>query len=105
VVQQSNGTLRRFVDQPQALAEARGATGAEWREHLHVPVFLPQMTDFGTTQSFLAEILALHRAEPISSHLEVETYTWDVLPETYRNVDLSSAIARELNWVKGQLRQ
>jgi sugar phosphate isomerase/epimerase len=105
VVQKSNGTLRRFVDLPQALAEAGGATGAEWRVHFHVPVFLPQMTDFGTTQSFLAEILALHRAEPISSHLEVETYTWDVLPETYRNVDLSSAIARELNWVKGQLRQ
>ena len=73
--------------------------------HFHVPVFLEQMTHFGTTQAFLAEILRLHRAEPISPHLEVETYTWDVLPEAYRNVDLSSAIARELNWVKGQLQQ
>jgi sugar phosphate isomerase/epimerase len=105
VVQKSNGTLRRFVDLPQALAEAGGATGAEWRVHFHVPVFLPQMTHFGTTQSFLAEILALHRAEPISPHLEVETYTWDVLPESYRNVALSSAIARELNWVRAQLGQ
>ncbi|MEO8718922.1 MAG: metabolite traffic protein EboE [Burkholderiales bacterium] len=105
VVQKSNGTLRRFIDLPQALAEAGGAAGAEWRVHFHVPVFLPQMTHFGTTQSFLAEILALHRAEPISPHLEVETYTWDVLPEAYRNVDLSSAIARELNWVKAQLQQ
>jgi sugar phosphate isomerase/epimerase len=105
VVQKSNGRLRRFVDLPQALAEAGGAAGAEWRVHFHVPVFLPQMTHFGTTQAFLAEILALHRAEPISAHLEVETYTWDVLPESYRNVDLSSAIARELNWVKAQLEQ
>jgi len=105
VVQKSNGTLRRFVDLPQALAEAGGATGAEWRVHFHVPVFLEQMTHFGTTQAFLAEILALHRAEPISRHLEVETYTWDVLPESYRNVDLSSAIARELNWVREQLQQ
>ena len=105
VVQKSNGKLRRFVDLPQALAEAGGAAGAEWRVHFHVPVFLEQMTHFGTTQAFLAEILALHCAEPISPHLEVETYTWDVLPESYRNVDLSSAIARELNWVKAQLRQ
>jgi sugar phosphate isomerase/epimerase len=105
VVQKSNGKLRRFVDLPQALAEAGRAAGAEWRVHFHVPVFLEQMTHFGTTQAFLAEILRLHRAEPISAHLEVETYTWDVLPESYRKVDLSSAIARELTWVKGQLLQ
>jgi sugar phosphate isomerase/epimerase len=105
VVQKSNGSLRRFVDLPQALAEAGNAAGAEWRVHFHVPVFLERMTHFDTTQAFLAEILALHRVEPISAHLEVETYTWDVLPESYRNVDLSSAIARELNWVKGQLEQ
>jgi sugar phosphate isomerase/epimerase len=105
VVQKSNGTLRRFVDLPQALAEADDAAGAEWRVHFHVPVFLEQMAHFGTTQSFLAEILELHRAEPISPHLEVETYTWDVLPASYRNVDLSAAIARELNWVKGRLQQ
>ena len=105
VVQKSNGTLRRFVDLPQALAAAGRAAGAEWRVHFHVPVFLEQMTHFGTTQAFLAEILRAHREDSISSHLEVETYTWDVLPEAYRNVDLSSAIARELNWVKGQLQQ
>ena len=105
VVQKSKGRLSRFVDLPQALAQADGAAGAEWRVHFHVPVFLERMTHFGTTQSFLAEILALHRAEPISPHLEVETYTWDVLPESYRKADLSSAIARELNWVKAQLQQ
>jgi sugar phosphate isomerase/epimerase len=105
VVQKANGALRRFVDLPQALAAAGGAAGAEWRVHFHVPVFLEQMTHFGTTQAFLAEILRLHREDPISAHLEVETYTWDVLPEAYRKADLSSAIARELNWVKGQLGQ
>lgn len=105
VVQRSNSSLRRFVDLPQALAESGGAQGAEWRVHFHVPVFLEQMAHFGTTQAFLAEILALHRADPISPHLEVETYTWDVLPPSYRSADLSSAIARELNWVKAQLLQ
>lgn len=105
VVQRSDGRLRRFVDLPQALAESGDGIGAEWRVHFHVPVFLDQMTYFDTTQSFLAAILALHRARPISRHLEVETYTWDVLPEFYRSGDLGSAIARELNWVKAQLQQ
>ena len=103
VVQKSNGALRRFVDLPQALAAPGNAAGDEWRVHFHVPIFLEQMMHFGTTQSFLAEILALHRAEPISRHLEVETYTWDVLPPSYRSVDLGAAIARELNWVKARL--
>jgi len=112
VVERANGasgtgTLRRYVDLPQALAESgsAAAAGAEWRVHFHVPIFLAELAHFGTTQSFLSEILALHRAEPISQHLEVETYTWDVLPASYRNVGLSSAIARELNWVKTQLEQ
>jgi hypothetical protein len=107
VVQRVNGELRRFLDLPQALAQAleqaEAARGAEWRVHFHVPIVLEQMQHFGTTQAFLAEILALHRAEPISPHLEVETYTWDVLPPEYRSADLSAAIARELNWVKAQL--
>jgi len=104
-VQKFNGTLRRFLDLPQALAASGAAAGAELRVHFHVPVFLEHMAHFGTTQAFLAEILALHRADPISRHLEVETYTWDVLPPSYRSADLSSAIARELNWVKAQLLQ
>lgn len=109
VVQRAGGELRRFVDLPQALAaaDAQGgqARGAEWRVHFHVPIVLEQMQHFGTTQSFLAEILALHRAAPISQHLEVETYTWDVLPPEYRSTDLSASIARELNWVKARLLQ
>ena len=104
-VQRSNGTLVRFVDLPQALAAGGAVVGAELRVHFHVPVFLEQMAHFGTTQAFLAEILALHRADPISRHLEAETYTWDVLPASYRSADLSSAIARELNWVKARLLQ
>ncbi len=107
VVQRQAGALTRFADLPQALAQAKGpgkaGLGAEWRVHFHVPVFLERMQHFDTTQAFLKDILALHRAQPISRHLEVETYTWNVLPEEYRKLDLSSAIAREINWVKAEL--
>jgi hypothetical protein len=103
VVRRANGALTRYVDLPQALAEAEGAEGSEWRVHFHVPIFLERMEHFDTTQSFLAEILQLHRQDPVSDHLEVETYTWDVLPAAYRGAPLAAAIARELDWVKTRL--
>jgi sugar phosphate isomerase/epimerase len=102
-VQSKDGAVTRFVDLPEALAQIDEAHGSEWRIHFHVPIFLEHMRDFSTTQSFLREILAMHRENPISKHLEVETYTWDVLPEQYRGLPVGKAIAREMNWVKGQL--
>lgn len=103
VVQNQDNRLTRFMDLDDALSQLDQAAGSEWRVHFHVPIFLAEMRDFATTQSFLCEILQLHREQPFTSHLEVETYTWDVLPEQYRNVGVSAAIARELNWVKDQL--
>jgi hypothetical protein len=41
----------------------------------------------------------------IATCLEVETYTWDVLPAEYRTTDVSTAIARELSWVRDQILQ
>jgi hypothetical protein len=102
-IEQRDGVLVRYADLGDALAALEQASGAQWRSHFHVPVFLDRMEHFGTTQDFLRAILRLHRAAPISQHLEVETYTWDVLPQAYRTLDLASAIARELNWVVGEL--
>lgn len=95
--------LKRYVDLPDALAAAGSSEGEEWRVHFHVPIFIEDLSHFGTTQFFLREILALHRDRKISEHLEVETYTWDVLPEDYRGENVASAISRELNWVISEL--
>ncbi len=95
--------LRRFPDLGPALGEGGAVDGREWRVHFHVPVFLERLPEFGTTQAFLAEILALHRAAPISPHLEVETYTWGVLPEGLAAGSVEAAVIRELEWVKGRL--
>jgi hypothetical protein len=106
VVERQGGRLTRYLDLPQAFAalgEAGRADPREWRVHFHVPIFLAEIEHFSTTQDFLREILAIHREKPISAHLEVETYTWDVLPEDARRVDVATAIARELAWVKERL--
>jgi hypothetical protein len=93
VVARRDGELVRFVDLPDALTEARDAD--EWRVHFHVPIFRAE----GSTQFELADLLAEHARSPISAHLEVETYTWDVLPAELRDEPIADAIARELRWV------
>lgn len=103
VVARHNNELLRFVDMPDAFAQADRMSGAQWRIHFHVPIFLQELENFSTTQDFLREILTIHRLSPVTQQLEVETYTWDVLPERYKNVDINSAIARELFWVREQL--
>ncbi len=102
-MERSTGPVVRYPDLSEALANLDNARGKEWRSHFHVPIFLERMEHFDTTQDFLREILHLHRATPVTTQLEVETYTWDVLPEQYRQVSVADAIARELNWVISQL--
>ena len=104
VVQRRSGSLLRFADLPAALASLDGATAdREWRVHFHVPIFLAELAPFASTQSFVRDVLAIHRASPVSSHLEVETYTWDVLPEPFRSGSVDQAVARELAWVRTEL--
>ena len=104
VVQRKRDELIRFNDLPLAMdahsliSKEIGET-EEWRVHFHVPVFLSAMEHFGTTQHELSSVLKAHAQRSIAPHLEVETYTWDVLPEHYQNVPVDEAIARELDWV------
>jgi hypothetical protein len=76
----------------------------EWRTHFHVPVFLNDLGGaFGTTRFALEQALAFHKKTPLSTHLEIETYTWDVLPDHLKTGDIVEYVTRELDWVKGQL--
>jgi sugar phosphate isomerase/epimerase len=106
VVQKGDAGLERYADLPAAFAaaDAGRAAGCEWRVHFHVPIFLDRLAPFASTQDFVREVLALQRVQPVSQHLEVETYTWSVLPEPHRSGSVDEAVARELAWVQAELR-
>jgi sugar phosphate isomerase/epimerase len=95
--------LRRYTDLPEALAAERSGDPTEWRIHFHVPVFTRQLGPFESTQGFLVALLEAHARAPISAHLEVETYTWGVLPEALRGARLADAIAREIEFCRAVL--
>jgi sugar phosphate isomerase/epimerase len=97
-------TVAGVDDLDEALAG--GLPGeSEWRVHFHVPVHLD---DGRTTQAELRELLAglVGGAAPRTRHLELETYTWNVLPGDLRAADdaaLVDGLARELGWLAQEL--
>lgn len=68
---------------------------AEWRIHFHVPVNADSLGPLGTTRPDLKRALKAVAQLPYAPHLEVETYTWEVLPGTTKP-NLIAGLAHEL---------
>jgi hypothetical protein len=103
-VQKKDGKLTRFLNLEDAFVAWEKDPGPrEWRTHFHVPVFLDDLGEFGTTRFAIEEALKFHKAKPLSRQLEIETYTWDVLPDHLKTGDIVDYVCRELEWVRGQL--
>jgi sugar phosphate isomerase/epimerase len=103
-VEKKNGKLTRFLNLEDAFKAWQTDPGPrEWRTHFHVPVFLDDLGEFGTTRFAIEDALKFHKARPLSRHLEIETYTWDVLPDRLKTGDIVDYVAREIEWVRGQL--
>jgi sugar phosphate isomerase/epimerase len=104
VVERRNDTFTRYVDLAPAFAALRdGRAGGEWRVHCHVPIFLEVAGSFHSTQPTLKAALGVTKSGFVAPHLEVETYTWDVLPSHLRHTSRADAIAREMLWVLKEL--
>ena len=103
--ERKDGETRWFLNLEDAFEAFQKDPGPrEWRTHFHVPVFLETLGEhFGTTRFALEQALAFHKKTPLSTHLEIETYTWDVLPEHLKTGDILEYVTREMEWVKGQL--
>jgi hypothetical protein len=68
-----------------------------------VPVFLDDLGAFRTTRFAIEDALRVHVETPLSDQLEIETYTWDVLPAHLKTGDITEYVTRELEWVRDEL--
>ena len=103
-IEKKDGRFNRFLNLEDAFAAWEKDPGPrEWRTHIHVPVFLDDLGAFRTTRFAIEDALAFHKASPLSRQLEIETYTWDVLPAHLKTGDIVDYVCRELEWVRGQL--
>ena len=100
VVAKTNaGKLLRYPDLPEALKEIDNPLFKEWRAHFHVPIFTKSFDVLSSTRDEIEEVLASQKENPFTNHLEVETYTWDVLPAKLK-LPMDDSITRELQWVQ-----
>jgi len=93
----SKGRLKQYRDLDQALNNIHDPNVVEWRIHFHVPVFVDQFGPLSSTQDETIQSLSTILNEKYSSHFEVETYTWEVLPDDLK-MELTDSIERELRW-------
>ena len=103
VARKSDHSLIRYRDLPDALRDIDNKGVEEWRAHFHVPVFAEDLGLLHSTRSDISDILKQYKSNPFTDHLEVETYTWEVLPEALK-LPIDQSIIRELNWVKAELK-
>jgi sugar phosphate isomerase/epimerase len=101
------GTVSGVDDLPLALAGAL-SDGSPWRVHFHAPLHAAPEPPLRTTAPVLGAALEelLGGPEALCDHIEVETYTWSVLPEGQRPYDdqgLVTGLAAELAWARRQL--
>ncbi|RTE53393.1 xylose isomerase [Arenibacter aquaticus] len=89
-----------YGDLPQVLAKKENRT--ELRAHFHVPIFLEKYGQLFSTQDQIIKVLEYLKNNKFSDQLEIETYTWDVLPQDLK-AELSSSIVREIEWLKSKL--
>ena len=97
VVARGSEGLARFPDLDVALQRA-APEDAEWRIHFHVPLFTGRYGELDSTQDIVRQTLRAAQRTRFTRHLEIETYTWDVLPAALK-IDVSESIAREYQWV------
>ncbi len=72
-----------------------------WRIHFHVPVHRDEVSQFHTTRDDLVACMRKVLHDDLTRHLEVETYTWGVLPGEAE--DLAAGLAAEMEWTERTL--
>jgi hypothetical protein len=112
-VVERDGSGYRFIyrDLPDALATENSQFAIhnsqfpEWRIHFHVPLHAPLAPPFENTNDHLLGILDLLAEYPaICQHLEMETYTWEVLPPELKSQSVVEQLAGEYGWTLAQLK-
>ncbi len=101
VLKKDNGEMIHFLDL-ENIKEISPETEGEFRVHFHVPLFLNKFERASGTDDFTKEIIKIYKKNKMTSHLETETYTFDVLPPEFKLQKIEECLAKELEWCKRQ---
>lgn len=97
----SDGTIVRIPDLTHEFLDDPGdamLAADVWRVHYHVPVDQETIGPLHTTRDDVVDALTTIKKLPYAPHLEVETYTWTVMPG--EKPDIVAGLAAELKAVR-----
>jgi hypothetical protein len=104
-----HGNLERFKDLDDALiphSAFRAPHSTEWRVHFHIPLHSQPVEGVGDTRDHITATLDCLAADPAACrHLEMETYTWEVLPDALRTRCVEDQLIAEYHWTISELQQ
>ncbi|MCW8101814.1 metabolite traffic protein EboE [Streptomyces tauricus] len=100
--------LRGTDDLGEAIKEDALPDASPWRAHFHVPLHAAPAAPLTSTLPVLKDTLTrlVGGPQPLTHHLEVETYTWQALPPELRpraRAQLADGIAAELTLARDLL--
>jgi hypothetical protein len=102
VARRGQDSLLRYRDLPIALEKNEPAD--EWRIHFHVPLYAAPLGGLETTIDQTLGVLDWLAPRPgACNHLEMETYTWAVLPPDLKSANVIDQLVREYEWILPQL--
>ncbi|NOY80500.1 MAG: metabolite traffic protein EboE [Kiritimatiellaeota bacterium] len=102
----SDGQLRAWPDLDRALEELPNLPeDCEVRTHVHIPLSVGAYGPLGSTRRELdSGFFGLLGRGPCP-HIEIETYTFSVLPSSLRREGVVAAVASEFEWLLGRWRE
>jgi hypothetical protein len=106
VARAADGALTRYRDLDAALAADLTPRNSsdEWRIHFHVPLHFESSPMFRTTRDHLGGVMDALAAEPnLCTHIEMETYTWEVMPPELKNRSVVEQLVSEYDWTLAEL--
>ena len=106
IARSDDAPLQRYEDLDIALdARVSGEDKAdEWRIHFHIPLHaLPQEPLFSTSDHIRGTLDFLKANPETCRHFEMETYTWEVLPNELGKTDVVDQLVKEYEWTLAEL--
>ena len=103
IVKNHDGSLKRFTDLPEFLNASEQMKNTELaRVHFHIPLYAAPKEPLHSTQQHASDAINYLKSNSgFCSHVEIETYTWGVLPSELQ-IPIEEQIAREYDWVLNQ---
>lgn len=107
VVGKNGKAEQRYRDLDIALQDdIANSDGDEWRIHFHVPLHASPHGTLGDTQKQVLDTLDWLALNPNACrHLEMETYTWEVLPKELQSTSVVKQVAKEYEWTLQALKE